>query len=63
MKIHDIATDGMGIPQNQAEYIVGPWLNFNGKAEHFTGDHSVEANRLLLDPRRAEFDIPSPGSV
>lgn len=63
MKIHDIASDGMGIPQDQAEYIVGPWLKFDGEAEHFTGDYAVEANRLLRDPRNAEFDIPSPQSV
>ncbi len=63
MKIHDIATDGMGVPQNQAEYIVGPWLHFDGDAEHFVGDYSVEANRLLRDPHNAEFDIPSPKSV
>ena len=63
MKIHDIAADGMGIPQNQAEYIVGPWLRFDGKTEHFVGDNSIEANRLLRDPRRAEFDIPSPQAV
>lgn len=63
MKIHDIASDGMGVPQNQAEYIVGPWLYFDGEAEHFVGDNSVEANRLLRDPHNAEFDIPSPQSV
>jgi len=63
LKVHDIATDGMGIPQDGAEYIVGPWLNFDGEAEHFVGDNSVEANRLLADPRRAEFDMPSPQSV
>lgn len=63
MKIHDIASDGMGIPQNQAEYIVGPWLEFDGEAEHFVGDHALEANRLLRDPRNAGFDIPSPESV
>jgi predicted dehydrogenase len=63
MKLHDIATDGMGIPQDQAEYIVGPWLRFDGDAEHFVGEYSTEANRLLADPRRREFDIPSPASV
>ncbi len=63
MKIHDIATNGMGILQDQAEYIVGPWLKFDGEAEQFTGEHSVLANRLLFDTRRAEFDIPSPHSV
>ncbi len=63
MKIHDIATDGMGIPQDSTNYIVGPWLNFDGETEKFVGDYSLEANRLLRDPRRAEFDIPSPQSV
>ena len=63
MKIHDIASDGMGVPQDQANYIVGPWLRFDGEAEKFVGDYSVEANRLLRDPRRDEFDIPSPASV
>lgn len=63
MKVHAIARDGMGVPEDKAEYVVGPWLEFDGEAEHFVGDHSVEANRLLSDPRRAEFDIPSPKSV
>jgi len=38
-------------------------LRFDGKTEEFVGSDSVEANRLLRDPRRAEFDIPSPKSV
>jgi len=63
MKIHSIAKDGMGVPVDKAEYIVGPWLEFDGDAELFVGDRSVEANRLLKDPRRSEFDIPSPTSV
>lgn len=63
MKIHAIARDGMGVPEDKAEYIVGPWLEFDGEAEHFVGDHSVEANRLLADPRNAEYDIPSAKSV
>jgi len=63
MKIHSIAKDGMGVPVDKAEYIVGPWLEFDGDAEQFVGDRSVEANRLLKDPRRSEFDIPSPKSV
>lgn len=63
MKIHAIARDGMGVPEDKADYIVGPWLEFDGEAEHFVGDHSVEANRLLFDPRNAEYDIPSPKYV
>jgi len=63
MKIHEIARDGMGVPVNHTEYIVGPWLEFDGEAEHFVGEHSQEANRLLFDPRLHEFNIPSPGSL
>lgn len=63
MKIHDITRDGMGVPVDQSNYIVGPWLEFDVDAEHFTGDRSVEANRFLADHRRAGFDIPSPKSV
>ena len=63
MKIHAIARDGMGVPEDKAEYVVGPWLEFDGEAEHFVGDHSKEANRLLADPRNADYDIPSPKSV
>ena len=63
MKIHSIAKDGMGVPVDKADYIVGPWLEFDAESEKFVGDRSVEANRLLRDPRRTEFDIPSPKSV
>jgi predicted dehydrogenase len=63
MKVHTIAKDGMGVPVDKADYIVGPWLEFDGESEQFVGDHSVEANRLLRDPRNEEYDIPSPASV
>lgn len=63
MKIHAIARDGMGVPEDKDEYVVGPWLEFDGDAEHFVGEHSREANRLLADPRNSDYDIPSPKSV
>ncbi len=63
MNIHAIARDGMGVPEDKAEYIVGPWLEFDGETEKFVGKNSKEANQLLADPRRSEFDIPSPESV
>ena len=53
----------MGVPEDKAEYVVGPWLEFDGESEQFTGKNSAEANQLLADPRNAEFDIPSPKSV
>ena len=63
LKVHEIASKGQGVPEDKAEYIVGPWLEFDGDAEHFVGERSSEANRLLADPRRREYDIPSPQAV
>jgi hypothetical protein len=63
MKIHAIARDGMGVPENKAEYIVGPWLNFDSKTERFIGDNSDEANLLLSDPHNANFNIPTVKTV
>jgi hypothetical protein len=44
MKIHAIALDGMGVPEDKAEYVVGPWLEFDGKTEKFTDQHFAKAN-------------------
>lgn len=63
MKIHTIARDGMGVPEDKAEYVVGPWLEFDGKAERFVGNRAAEANQLLANPRRSDFGIPTPGKV
>jgi len=63
MNIHAIARDGMGVPEDKAEYVIGPWLEFDGETEKFIGKHSGKANQMLADPRRDEFDIPSPSSV
>ncbi len=63
MKVHEIMRDGVGIPEDKAEYTVGPWLTFDPKTERFTGEHADEANKLLRDPRNKEFDIPAPDKV
>ena len=63
MKIHAIARDGMGVPENKADYIVGPWLNFDSETEKFVGDRSAEANQLLSDPHNPDFNIPAAQSV
>jgi predicted dehydrogenase len=62
-KIHEIMRDGVGVPEDGAEYIVGPWLSFDPKTERFIGEHADEANRLLRDPRTGQFDIPTPEKV
>jgi hypothetical protein len=53
----------MGVPEDKAEYVIGPWLEFDGESETFVGKHANKANQWLADPRRSEFDIPSPESV
>jgi predicted dehydrogenase len=63
MKVHAIMRDGVGVPEDEAEYIVGPWLSFDPQTERFIGERADEANQLLRDPRNPEFDIPAPDQV
>ena len=63
MKLHEIMKDGVGVPVNEAEYVVGPWLTFDPKTERFTGKHAGRANKLLSDPHRKGFEIPDPRKV
>ena len=63
MKLHSIMSDGVGVPENDAEYKVGPWLTFDPKTERHTGDHAKDANALLQDPNNAEFKVPAPNKV
>jgi predicted dehydrogenase len=60
---HEIMRDGVGLPEDGTEYVVGPWLDFDKETERFTGERADEANRLLRDPRMPEFDIPTPDAV
>lgn len=58
MKVHEIMRDGVGVPEDGAEYIVGPWLSFDPETEKFVGDHADEANVLLKDPNNRGFEVP-----
>jgi predicted dehydrogenase len=57
-KLHEVMADGVGIPEDGNEYIVGPWLTFDPRTETHTGEHAAEANALLKDPNRNGFVIP-----
>jgi hypothetical protein len=63
MKLHDIMANGVGIPENEAEYIVGPWITFDPKTERCIGEHAEEANVLLKDKNRTGFEVPDPKHV
>jgi len=63
MKLHEIIRDGMGVPEDKAEYVVGPWLSFDPKTERFTGERADEANKLVKDPNRSGFVVPEADKV
>ncbi len=58
MKLHAIMRDGVGVPEDGAEYVVGPWLDFDPATERHTGQHAEAANALLKDPNMPGFEIP-----
>ena len=58
MKLHEVMRDGVGIPEDKAEYTVGPWLTFDPKTELHTGEHAEAANVLLKDPNNEGFEVP-----
>jgi hypothetical protein len=58
-RLHDIMQNGVGIPEDGAEYTVGPWLTFDPETERHIGDHADEANALLKDANNPGFQVPS----
>ena len=63
MKLHEVMKDGVGVPKDGNEYVVGPWLTFDPKTERHVGDFASEANVLLKDPDNAGFKVPKASSV
>lgn len=59
LKLHSIMKDGVGISDKDANYVLGPTLEFDPETERFTGERADEANRLLKDPDNPGFEIPS----
>ena len=58
LKLHEITSKDAGVPEDKAQYAVGPWLTFDPKTERFTGDHADAANKLLKDPNNKGFEVP-----
>ena len=63
MKLHDIMSKGVGLPEDGTNYIVGPWLTFDPKTERHTGQFAAEANELLKDANRPGFQVPDARKV
>lgn len=62
-KLHDIMQNGVGIPENGAEYRVGPYLQYDPATERHVGEHAEQANALLKDKNRPEFQVPDAADV
>ena len=62
-KLHDVMSNGVGIPEDGNEYTVGPWLTFDPSTERHVGDNAAMANELLKDANRPGFEIPAPTEV
>lgn len=58
-KLHEIMRDGVGIPEDNAKYIVGPMLTFDPATERHTGNYAEQANQLLKDANNPGFEIPT----
>jgi predicted dehydrogenase len=63
LKLHEIMRDGVGVPEDGAQYTVGPWLTFDPHSERHTGDHADEANALLQNPANKGFEVPTLAQV
>lgn len=63
LKLHELMRGGVGVPEAGNSYTVGPVLAFDPKTERFTGDRAEAANKLLKDPNRKGFEVPTPAGV
>ncbi len=62
-RLHAVMSQGVGIPEDGNSYTVGPWLTFDPITEQHVGEHAAAANKLLKDPHRPGFEIPTLASV
>ena len=63
LRLHDIMSKGVGLPEDNTEYTVGPWLTYDPETERHVGDHAEEANALLKDENRRGFQVPKVADV
>jgi len=63
LRLHDVMSNGVGLPEDGNEYIVGPWLTYDPETELHTGAYADEANALQKDENRKGFEVPSAKNV
>jgi len=63
MKLHEVMSKGVGVPEDGNQYMVGPWLAFDPQTERHTGEFATEANELLKDANRPGFQVPDARNV
>ena len=63
LELHEITSGGAGVPEDKANYTVGPWLTFDPQTERFTGEKADAANALLKDPNNKGFEVPDAKNV
>lgn len=51
--------DGAGMAKDGEEYTVGPWLEFDTKAEKHVGKLAGRANALMKDENNRGFKVPT----
>ncbi len=63
LRLHDIMSRGVGVPEDGNHYVVGPWLTFDPTMERHVGEHADAANALLKDVNRKGFEVPAVDAV
>jgi hypothetical protein len=63
LTLHEVMRDGVGLPEDGNEYVVGPWLTFDPETERHVGDFASEANALLKDPNNPGYEVPALADV
>ena len=63
MKLHSVMSNGVKVPEDGSNYVIGPWLTFDADKEIHTGAHAAAANALLKDYNRPGFKVPRVSKV
>lgn len=62
-RLHKVMSEGVGVSGSDANYQLGPMLNFDAETERFKGERADEANALVKDADNPGYEIPTVDSV